>query len=64
MMQAVAGFLVHVNQGIFYPGWWRAPLARMYIINPELDHLVTLLFVTSRKIVKSTKVRHVFFSLH
>ena len=55
-LQATAGFLVNVNQGVFYPDWWRVSLARMYLVHPDLDNLITLFFVVSRKLTKTAKV--------
>jgi hypothetical protein len=52
-----------VNQGVFYPDWWRVSLARMYLTHQDLDLLVTLFFVVSRKINKTAKVYWIKFTM-
>jgi hypothetical protein len=45
-----------VSQGVFYPDWWRMALARSYLAHLDLDTLITILFVVSRKVIKTVRV--------
>jgi hypothetical protein len=56
LFQATAGFLVKVSQGVFYPDWWRMALARSYLAHQDLNTLITILFVVSRKVIKTARV--------
>jgi hypothetical protein len=56
LFQATAGFLVNVSQGVFYPDWWRMALARSYLAHQDLNTLITILFVVSRKVIKTVRV--------
>jgi hypothetical protein len=51
---------VNVSQGVFYPDWWRMALARSYLAHQDLNSLITILFVVSRKVIKTVRVSRLF----